>query len=58
MSVMEQVVNDVERDIRNEINQEVTTDRIGNLYCNNWKISIELRTFDSLVYIVSSDNHR
>ena len=31
MSVMEEVVNNVERDIRNEVNQEISTDRIGEL---------------------------
>ena len=45
MSVMEQVVNDVERDIRNEINQEVTTDRIGELVLQ------QLKDIDQVAYV-------
>ena len=45
MSGMEQVVNDVERDIRNEINQEVTTDRIGELVLQ------QLKDIDQVAYV-------
>lgn len=45
MPVMEQVVNDVERDIRNEINQEVTTDRIGELVLQ------QLKDIDQVAYV-------
>ena len=45
MSVMEQVANDVERDIRNEINQEVTTDRIGELVLQ------QLKDIDQVAYV-------
>ena len=45
MSVMEQVVNDVERDIRNEINHEVTTDRIGELVLQ------QLKDIDQVAYV-------
>ena len=45
MYVMEQVVNDVERDIRNEINQEVTTDRIGELVLQ------QLKDIDQVAYV-------
>ena len=45
MSVMEHVVNDVEREIRNEINQEVTTDRIGELVLQ------QLKDIDQVAYV-------
>ena len=37
--------NDVERDIRNEINQEVTTDRIGELVLQ------QLKDIDQVAYV-------
>ena len=51
MSVMEEVVNNVERDIRNEVNQEVTTDRIGELVLQQLKdIDQVAYTFCFIVY--------
>ena len=45
METMEEVVNEVERQIRNEINQEVTTDRIGELVLE------QLRDIDQVSYV-------
>lgn len=45
MSTMEQVVAEVEGQIRNEIDQEVTTDRIGELVLE------QLKTIDQIAYV-------
>ena len=45
MSVMEEVVNNVERDIRNEVNQEISTDRIGELVLQ------QLKDIDQVAYV-------
>lgn len=45
MSVMEKVVNNVERDIRNEVNQEISTDRIGELVLQ------QLKDIDQVAYV-------
>lgn len=45
MATMEEVVNEVERQIRNEINQEVSTDRIGELVLE------QLRDIDQVSYV-------
>lgn len=45
MAVMEEVVNNVERDIRNEVNQEISTDRIGELVLQ------QLKDIDQVAYV-------
>ena len=42
---MEEVVNNVERDIRNEVNQEISTDRIGELVLQ------QLKDIDQVAYV-------
>ena len=45
MATMEEVVSEVERQVRNEINQEVTTDRIGELVLE------QLKDIDQVSYV-------